>query len=481
MQVLLRLLLIAALAALVIPVAAVSPGAHADDGDMILPVPEKTELTYPRLGSMLDQLVAGFETGDASARIADAGALLHRESSVAVTIYLVPGNVDAVVSFLEDNGGSPRNVGEDYIEAYVPASLLGQTSEQPGVLRVREITPPHPAQSALTVAGHGPPAHGSAAWNNAGYRGDGIKVGIIDLGFEGISDLMGIEFAGDGGGQVLYGYWCIYPNADRCENDRYHGTQVAESIIDIAPEVSLYIANPNSSGDLRNTVEWMISEDMLVINHSRSWTFSGPGDGTSPYNDSPLKTVDRAVAAGIIWTNAAGNYAENTWFGAYSNPEDNAYLNFDGTDETIDMQLFEGDEIRVQLRWDDSWDAANRDFNLGIWDFATEQIVAFSIDSQLGNIGEVPYEQLVFEPSSDGMYGVVVAHESGGIPEWLQIMVWGTDSIEYYTENGSISSPGESASPGMLAVGAAPLARYDYDPVLQQPGPHTPTAGSSPT
>ena len=49
-----------------------------------------------------------------------------------------------------------------------------------------------------------------------------------------------------------------------------------------------------------------------------------------------------------------------------------------------------------------------------------------------------------------------MAHESGGIPEWLQIMVWGTDSIEYYTENGSITSPGESASPGMLAVGAAP-------------------------
>ena len=212
---LLRLLLIAALAALVIPVAAVSPGAHADDGDMILPVPEKTELTYPRLGSMLDQLVAGFETGDASARIADAGALLHRESSVAVTIYLVPGNVDAVVSFLEDNGGSPRNVGEDYIEAYVPTSLLGQTSEQPGVLRVREITPPHPAQSALTVSGHGPPAHGSAAWNEAGYRGDGIKVGINRLGLRGHIRSHGERVAGDGGGQVLHGYGCIYPKTGR--------------------------------------------------------------------------------------------------------------------------------------------------------------------------------------------------------------------------------------------------------------------------
>ena len=321
-------MLIAALAALVIPVAAVSPGAHADGGDTLLPVPEKTELTYPRLGSMLDQLVAEHETGDASARISDSDALLHRESSVAVTVYLVPGNVDAVVSFLEDNGGSPRNVGEDYIEAYVPTSLLGQTSEQPGVLRVREITPPHPAQSALTVAGHGPPAHGSASWNEAGYRGDEIKVGLIDSGFEGISILMGTELPLTVVANCYTDIGEFTQDLADCQNDRYHGTLVAESIVDIAPEVSLYLANPQSFGDLRNTVDWMISEGVSVINHSRSWTFDGPGDGTSPYTNSPLKTVDRAVTAGIIWTNSAGNGAESTWFGAYSNPEDDDYHQF---------------------------------------------------------------------------------------------------------------------------------------------------------
>ena len=62
-----------------------------------------------------------------------------------MTFYL-SGNVDEVVSFLEDNGGDPRNVGEDYIEAYVPVTLLGAASEQPGVLRVREIVPPRREQ-----------------------------------------------------------------------------------------------------------------------------------------------------------------------------------------------------------------------------------------------------------------------------------------------------------------------------------------------
>ena len=114
--------------------------------DTLPTLPEKPELKYPNLGSNLDQLVASVEEGETSAKEAAEDAPVHQEASVAVTIYL-SGNVDDVVKFLEDNGGSPRNVGEDYIEAYVPVSLLGQVSEQTGVIRVREITPAEPAQS----------------------------------------------------------------------------------------------------------------------------------------------------------------------------------------------------------------------------------------------------------------------------------------------------------------------------------------------
>ena len=112
------------------------------DGQFI--IPEKTELKYPNLSSTLDQMAATVEEGELLARDAAKDAPVSQDESVAVIIYL-SGNVDDVVSFLEDNGGSPRNVGEDYIEAYVPVTLLGQTSEQPGVIRVREIIPPQPA------------------------------------------------------------------------------------------------------------------------------------------------------------------------------------------------------------------------------------------------------------------------------------------------------------------------------------------------
>ena len=124
-----------------------SPAAKAGgDENQAPPIPKKTQMKYPKLGSSLNQLVTRVEEGEATAEEAAGETPMHREESVAVTIYL-SGNVDDVVAFLEGNGGDPRNVGEDYIEAYVPVSVLGPVSEQSGVLRVRAIVPPEPGNS----------------------------------------------------------------------------------------------------------------------------------------------------------------------------------------------------------------------------------------------------------------------------------------------------------------------------------------------
>ena len=124
-----------------------SPVVKADgDENQAPPIPEKRELKYPKLGSSLNQLVTRVEAGEISMEEAAGETPMHQDDSVAVTIRL-SGNVEDVVAFLEENGGSPRNVGENTIEAYVPVTLLGRLSEQSGVLRVREIIPPQPENS----------------------------------------------------------------------------------------------------------------------------------------------------------------------------------------------------------------------------------------------------------------------------------------------------------------------------------------------
>ena len=460
-------LVIIALITLAISLGVATPNVYGGGEDSQPTLPEKPELKYPNLGSNLDQLAASALKGKTSTREAAEDAPARRKPSIAVTIYL-SGNVDDVVKFLEENGSSPRNVDEDYIEAHVPVSLLGRVSEQPGVIRVREIippattqlTPPQPPQITQQVTGHGPPVHGSSAWNQAGLRGQGIKVGVIDLpfGFNGFSHLMGTELPSTVQARCYTSLGKFSRFLASCGNSILgsdHGTLVAEAVIDIAPEVSLYIATPQSPGDLQNATDWMVSQGVSVIVHSVTHQYDGPGDGTSPFSDSPLRAVDRAVAGGSVWVNSAGNDGQKTWFGPPVNSDGNTWIDFNESDEGISIQMEVGEEIQVQLRWEDSWGGAASDFDLYVYAYPTQVIVASSFDPQQGRLGQIPIESLSYMASRDGWYSISVAHLSGRTPGWIQVRVWGVESIEHYTGSGSITNPAESRNPGMLAVGAA--------------------------
>ena len=411
-------------------------------------------MKHPKVGSALDGLIARVQAGEISAEDAAREAPIHRGDSIGVAIHL-SGNSEDVVRFLEANGASNITAWDDYIEAFVPILLLAETSDRPGVIRVRPIQPPGETQSGSSVSGNGPTVHGSTAWNQAGYSGTGIKVGVIDGGFDGFANLMGTELPASVQARCYESLGEFSDDLKDCEGST-HGTAVAESVIDIAPDVSLYIADPDSPGELRDTVDWMISEGVSVINHSRTWLFDGPGDGTSPYPISPLNTVDRAVAAGIVWVNAAGNSAQLTWF--QRGPFSYTTISVDGED--VRVINFSGSNFRnrfhvwgsLQLRWDDAWDGAASDLDLYLVTPGGGDIVLASIDPQSGNDGHDPYERVV----AFARYDVVIAHSGGSEPGWIQLLGWQGEGLTYGTpESGSITSPAESANPGMMTVGAA--------------------------
>ena len=106
---------------------------HRNENDF--PAPSKRTVTYPNLGSQLDQQVA------AAASRAQGTTNSGTPEPVAVTIHL-SGSVNEVAQFIGDNGGELGVTGSDYIEAVVPVGLLAQLSELPSVLRVREIVLP---------------------------------------------------------------------------------------------------------------------------------------------------------------------------------------------------------------------------------------------------------------------------------------------------------------------------------------------------
>ncbi len=462
------------------------PGVSAQGGDDAS-APVKPTLAYPNLSTHLNHLAEGYNSGQMSQGQAAGEAPVHSGGSVAVTIHL-DGHVSDVVTWLEDNGGDPRNVGVDYIEAYVPVSLLGPLSLQPGVTQVQEIIPPQPAYGNVTSQAVA--LHLADSWQDAGYQGQGVKVGVIDVGFTGYSGLRGIELPStvvarcytDVGVYTANLADCEasepLPDFNQCERGEsgsVHGTAVAEAVIDIAPDATLYISQPGSWGDLQATVAWMASQGVQVINYSVGWTHYGSrGDGTSPYSNSPLNTVDQAVDDGIIWVNSAGNSAEDTWFGSFSDHDGDSSMSFNSSGAEINpITLLECRRYTFQLRWDDTWGGADTDLDMYMWDRSTDALLSIpagwgfigSAIEQSGASDHEPFEFFSFRaPFDSSDVGVIIVHAGGPEPDWIQLeMFSGRGGLGIYTGNGSITNPAESANPGLLAVGAAPF--YDVNTI----------------
>ena len=435
-----------------------------------LPPIVKTPPRYSNLDSNLNRLVDEASSAQQT-RSADGGASATVEP-VLVTFYIEPERVADVREYLETNGVFVRNVGEDYIEAHVLPSMLGAASEQPGILRVDTVIPPRRSQSQNRVISQGVGLHGADAWHNVGYRGDSVKVGVIDGGFERFRQL---QQGGELASNVVAR--CYFADArspssrlSDCEKDGDHGTAVAETTLDVAPNATLYVANPFSKGDMQDAARWMATQGVQVINHSVGWHFDGPGDGTSPFSNSPLRTIDSAVASGAMWVNAAGNGARTTWYGTFRTPNrsttDVQFHHWSSDDIGNSFALREGDSITAFMRWDDSWGTADCDLDLVLWRSfpAIQQILIIDADRrfQNGSQGSVPFAIVSREEvtsSQEGIYFLTISKDNPNScpddPAWIQLVAWvDYPELQYHSPTHHMGNPEESRNPGFLAVGA---------------------------
>ena len=407
---------------------------------------------HSNIDSNLNQIIEEVEAGQLTSKAAAEGAPVHQEAAVAVTLYVTEGYAEEISDFLSDNGASPRNIGVDYIEAYVPVSLLEVVSQQDGVIRIDTITPRQPAQSQS--GGEGVAAHGANVWQEEGFRGNGVKIGVID-DFDGFSALMGTELPSSVLARCYTDIGVFTSSRVDCEQFSDHGTAITEILFDLAPEATYYLSNPSTRGDLKTAVEWMVVQDVDVIQVGSSWTWEGPGDGSTPFSNGALRSVDAAVQGGIVWVNAAGNKAKSTWFGSLDRSQFD-FHKFDGTNHRNFVDLESGKLFIAQLRWEDTWGGATTDLDMSLFREEPFDIVKGSYNKQSGGAEDDPFEFLSYTPVSDGRYYLTISYRGGPSPDWIQLQARSQEILLYHTLHHGIDNPAESANSGMLAVGAAP-------------------------
>lgn len=113
------------------------------DPEALPPTPKSTN-HYPKLHSILQQLVRNYEAGSSTERQAAAQAPLFYDRAILITAD-IPANIDAVDKWMASQNISPRHKEvsplESLLYAYVPVSLLGDLSRQAGVSEVNPVLP----------------------------------------------------------------------------------------------------------------------------------------------------------------------------------------------------------------------------------------------------------------------------------------------------------------------------------------------------
>ncbi len=296
---------------------------------------------------------------------------------------------------------------------------------------------------------------GAPEWATEGLTGEGVKVGIIDGGFEGLADRIGTVLPASVTVRCYTSVGVFSSSPADCANGQPHGTAVAEALTRVAPGVSLYLADPTSSADLARSVAWMTSNGVRVINRSMGGGFEGPGDGTSPYTDSTYGVIDAAVSGGALWVNAAGNASEDGWEGGWSAATADHWLQFSGTDTSNRISLNANDTISVWLRWGRSWAAVPQDYGVSI--FAAGSVSPLADTSATPEPNGFPVARLSsFTAPATGVYELRVWQRPGASATHLQLVILSLANapLQYHELSGTISSPGDSRSPGELTVGA---------------------------
>ena len=222
-------------------------------------------------------------------------------------------------------------------------------------------------------------------WLQSGRHGSRIKIAILDNGFGGLENSLGKHLPPDL--QVFQG-----PISNQSPTP--HGTKLAEVIFAMTsgsadwtsnsqhPTLKLY--NANGFSNFSAAVDQAIRDRVDMIVYSQVWEFGGNFDGRGFIN----AVVNKAVSAGILWINAAGNYATSSWQGGLiPNADKTAKLPYSGRYVRLAVND-PSTPVKISLSWNDFADSkdwrTSRDLDLVLLDGRTQRELTASRKIQDG-------------------------------------------------------------------------------------------------
>lgn len=327
------------------------------------------------------------------------------------------GAREHVTRAVQAAGGTVNGVAERLLRVELPAAALRRVSRDPDVRCVRPPLRPH----ATEVLSEGVATIGAAAFlERTGADGTGVKVGVLDISYDGLDQVLGHELPAD---------TVLTPSLDaKTERDNaWHGTACAEIVHDVAPGATLVLAKSSDEVRWWEALDQLLAQGVRIISSSIGFPNAYPGNGASYYS----RRVASATAQGVLWVNSAGNETASFHHGTATDADANGRLEFRGL-ELVPIRVAKG-EGGVVLRWDEIFGLSREDYDLWVVteDFRKNPelskdnpaVVAASTDPQTGQSD--PREWVAFK-SDDyrDLYVIVTSHGTTPPSAKRQFSIW---------------------------------------------------------
>jgi subtilisin family serine protease len=269
---------------------------------------------------------------------------------------------------------------------------------------------------------------GVTRWHTEGFRGQGVKVAILDSGFRGYRAHLGKALPA----QIV----CksFRTDADLEAKDSQHGILCGEVIHAFAPQADLLFANwePDRPDRFLEAARWARQQGARVISCSLIMPSWSDGEGGGPFHQTLGQIVGEGKdRADVLFFACAGNTAERHWSGPFRAGPDGWHQWRPGQTSN-DLVPFGKEGLSVEL--------------YGAGESRYELLVKDSDGREVGRSDRV----VRFQPQGNVTYRVQVRRRDGR-PGPFHLVVLG-GHLGTATAHGSVSCPADN--PAVVAVGA---------------------------
>jgi subtilisin family serine protease len=274
-------------------------------------------------------------------------------------------------------------------------------------------------------------------WHEAGQRGKGVKVAVLDSGFAGYKRQLGRALPQ----QVVARSFRADHNLEA--RDSQHGVLCAEVVHALAPDAELLLANwePSQPEQFLEAVRWAIRQGARIISCSIIMPTWSDGEGGGPIHAELTRLLgDGSRMGDVLFFACAGNTADRHWSGTFTD-DGRGYHSWG---QGIDNPLLPWSEGRVSI---EMCAEQHADLELLVQESFTDR----EVQSCRLQYGEHRTAVVKFTPEPGKSYQVRVRATGPRTQGRFHLFALGA-SLRYARSRSSISFPGDG--PEVVTLGA---------------------------